>query len=67
MYKEITPVEFKEKFLNNRDNLEIIDVREEYEFDQIKIKGSKLIPMQSLQNHLNEINWDKEVIFICRS
>jgi rhodanese-related sulfurtransferase len=23
--------------------------------------------MQSLQNHLNEINWDKEVIFICRS
>jgi rhodanese-related sulfurtransferase len=67
MYKEITPVEFKEKFLNNRDNLEIIDVREEYEFNQIKIKGSKLIPLNSMQNHLDEIDWGKEVIFICRS
>lgn len=67
MYKEITPLEFKEKFLNNFDNLELIDVREPYEFDQIKIKWSKLISMNELWNKLNEINWNKEVIFICRT
>lgn len=67
MYKEITPIEFKEKYLYSRNDLELIDVREEYEFDQIKIKWSKLIPLKTLQNHLSEINWDKEVIFICRT
>ena len=67
MYKEITSVEFREKFLNEKENLEIIDVREEYEFDQVRIKGSKLIPLQNMQAHLDKINWNKEVVFICRS
>ncbi|MFK7780511.1 MAG: rhodanese-like domain-containing protein [Candidatus Gracilibacteria bacterium] len=67
MYKEINTNEFKEKFLNNRDSLEIIDVRENFEFNQLRIKGSKLIPISNLGNKLNEINWDKEVIIICRS
>jgi rhodanese-related sulfurtransferase len=38
MYREITAIEFKEKFLNDFDRLELIDVREKSEFDQIKIK-----------------------------
>jgi len=67
MYKEISTINFKEKFLNTPDSLEIIDVREVYEFNQLRIKGSKLISMWHLWNKLDEINWDKEVIFICRS
>jgi rhodanese-related sulfurtransferase len=67
MYKEINTVEFKEKFLNNWDNLEIIDVREAFEFNELRIKWSKLISMGDLGNKLDKINWDKEVIFICRS
>jgi rhodanese-related sulfurtransferase len=38
MYKEISTVEFKEKFLSNSNNLEIIDVRELYEFNELRIK-----------------------------
>lgn len=67
MYKEITPLDFKKKYIENFNNLEIIDVREENEFNQIKIKGSKLISMGQLWNKLNEIDWTKEVIFICRT
>jgi rhodanese-related sulfurtransferase len=67
MYREINVTEFKEKFLNNFDNLELIDVREKSEFEQIKIKGSKLISMGELENKISEIDWNKEVIFICRT
>lgn len=67
MYKNISVEEFKEKYLNKFDKLEIIDVREPYEFSEIRIKGSKLISMWELGIKLNEIEWNKEVIFVCRS
>lgn len=67
MALEISSREFKEKFLSQPEKLELIDVREKSEFDQIRIKGSKLIPMGELERRLGEIDWAKEVIFICRS
>ena len=67
MYKEINAIKFKEKYLNNSSLLEIIDVREINEFNELRIKWSKLISIWELENKLSEINWDKEVIFICRS
>lgn len=67
MIKEINSSDFKEKYINDISSLELIDVREESEFNQIKIKWSKLIPISKLWERLNEINWDKEVIFICRT
>jgi rhodanese-related sulfurtransferase len=53
--------------LKDSDKLEIIDVREKEEFDIIHIKGSKLIPMGELMQRINEIDWDKEVVFLCRT
>ncbi len=67
MYKEIWAEEFKSRFLKNPENLEIIDVRQPEEFNQIKIKGSKLISMQDLGASLDKIDWSKEVIFVCRT
>lgn len=67
MYKEIKVLEFKKLFLNNREELELIDVREKYEFDQIRIKWSKLIPLREVRAHLKSIDWTKKVIFICRT
>lgn len=64
---EITSVEFKKKFLANPESLELIDVRESSEFQEVHIKGSKLIPMGELEKRIGEIDWSKEVIFICRS
>ena len=57
----------KEKLKTNPENLEIIDVREPEEHRQVRVKGSKLIPMNELVSRIGEINWDKEVVFLCRS
>lgn len=51
----------------NPEKLEIIDVREPYEYEEMHIKGSKLIPMGELFGRMDEIDWAKEVVFICRS
>lgn len=49
------------------EELEIIDVREQDEYDLIKIKGSKLIPLSEIGPRINEIDWTKKVILVCRS
>jgi len=64
--KEINAKQFKE-LLKNRENLELIDVRQPEEYAIARIKGSKLIPMRELRTRLGEIDWNKEVIFLCRS
>ena len=67
MYKQINVNEFKQKYLQDPSSLEIIDVREQDEFNQIRIKGSKLIPMWELESKLNDIDWTKQVVFVCRT
>ncbi|MEN7982394.1 MAG: rhodanese-like domain-containing protein [Nanoarchaeota archaeon] len=65
--KNIEADELRDLIKNNRDEIEIVDVREPQEADIIRIKNSKLIPMNELQSRINEIDWKKEVIFLCRS
>lgn len=57
----------RELIKSGKDKLEIIDVREPEEYKAIRIKGSKLIPLNELPDRMGEIDWDKEVVFICRS
>jgi len=38
MYTEITSEEFKKKFLQDKNRFELIDVREKFEFDYMKIE-----------------------------
>jgi rhodanese-related sulfurtransferase len=49
------------------EEIEIIDVRSREEYDALHIKGSRLIPMDELPQRAHEIEWQKEVIFVCRS
>ena len=64
---DIRAEDLRELIKNKKDQLEIIDVREPDEFAIIHIKGSKMIPMNELQARISEIDWNKEVVFICRS
>lgn len=48
-------------------DLEIIDVREPREYEAVHIRGSKLIPLNELSARLKEINFKKDVVFVCRS
>ena len=64
---DITIEELKER-MDKGEKLNLIDVREEYEFDEFNI-GAKLIPLGELPDRLEEIKaWKEEEILVhCRS
>ena len=64
---DITVTELKER-LDKGENLNFLDVREEYEYDEENL-GAKLIPLGELPDRIEELeDWkEKEVIVHCRS
>ena len=64
---DITIEELKER-LDKGEVLNLIDVREEYEFDEFNI-GAQLIPLGELPDRLEEIEAlkDQEILIHCRS
>ncbi len=65
--EDITVKELKER-MDAQEKLNIIDVREEHEFDEFNI-GATLIPLGELPDRLDEIEQfkDEEIIIHCRS
>jgi phage shock protein E len=55
------------KALQGRDDVVILDVREQSEYDAGHIAGVKLIPKDTVANRLSEIPKDKPVIVTCHS
>lgn len=53
--------------IKDLDNVLVLDVREQWEYDEEHIPGVTLIPMGEVANRLSEIPTDKEVIVTCRS
>ena len=48
------------------ENLTVIDVREQYEFDQANM-GAQLIPMNEVPNHVDAFKKEGKVVVHCRS
>lgn len=63
--KEITVQELKQK-MDANESIQIIDVRESYEYDIVNISGT-LIPMGETIDRVDEFAKDKDVIVHCRS
>lgn len=63
--KEITVTELKALRDSGEDH-QLIDVREQHEFDIAQIEGI-LIPMGQINDHIDDISKDKKVIIHCRS
>lgn len=63
--KEVSVRELKEMMEAGAD-FQLIDVREEYEFDICNI-GGQLIPMAEVMDKAQEIKKDKKVVVHCRS
>lgn len=63
--KEISPTDFK-KLVDSEEPYQLIDVREEYEYEISNI-GGELIPMGEVLYNLDKIARDKKVIVHCRS
>lgn len=53
--------------IKDRDDVFVLDVREQWEYDEGHIPNITLIPMGEIANRLAEIPTDKEVIVTCRS
>jgi sulfur-carrier protein adenylyltransferase/sulfurtransferase len=64
---EIEPEDLKKLIDANGRKLNIIDVREPYEYDISRLPGSKLIPLGTLMDHVNELDSSQEYIVHCRS
>lgn len=67
MQNDITVQELKQR-LDKGENINLIDVREEWEFEEDNING-KLIPLGELVSRISDIeDWkDQEVVVHCRS
>lgn len=63
--KEITVQELK-KLKDTNANFQLIDVREEHEFDEANL-GGHLIPLGEILDRAGEVNKDKQVVVHCRS
>lgn len=53
--------------LRQRDDVVILDVREDSEYNDGHIPGATLVPLGQIPNRLAEIPKDKTVIAVCRS
>ena len=63
--KSITVKELK-KMLDNQEDFQLIDVREQQEYDIAQIKG-ELIPLATVPDNVERIAKDKKVVVHCRS
>ena len=53
--------------VKDRTDVTVLDVREQWEYDEGHIPGVVLIPLGEIPNRLSEIPTDKTVIVTCRS
>ena len=66
MLKRITMFELEEK-LNNNETLNILDVREQYEYANGHIKGSVNMPVSQFMINLKNLDKSKEYHVLCLS
>ncbi len=64
-YRNITPRELKGRLEAGENNLELLDVREPWEFEMARIEGSRLIPMNDLPERVSELDPSSEIVVIC--
>ncbi|MFM8432406.1 MAG: rhodanese-like domain-containing protein [Bacteroidota bacterium] len=63
--KEITVQELKQK-IDNQEDFQLIDVREELEYDICNLNG-ELIPMGTVMENVSKISREKPVIVHCKA
>lgn len=64
MEKEITPQELN-KWLDNEENLTLIDIRKEEDYHIDHIPNAIHIPLSELENRTNEIPKSKKTVVYC--
>ena len=60
----ILPKQLKKK-LDNKEDIFLLDVRNQNEYEKARIQNSVLIPLPILESSINKIPKDKEIIVYC--
>ncbi len=61
---EISPQELRQKLDENRAVF-LLDIREQSEYDFVHLEGVRLVPLNTLPQHLGSIPSDKEIVVYC--
>ena len=64
--RDIAPRELAEK-IGRGDDMQLIDVREDWEWQIAKIPGARLIPLGELGEHAGSLDRDREIVLFCKS
>tara|TARA_Y100000768_G_C23947231_1_gene668208 strand:+ start:512 stop:832 length:321 start_codon:yes stop_codon:yes gene_type:complete len=64
--KNISPKELRNLINSNNNDYQLIDIRDDYEYDICCIGGEK-ISMYSIIENINKISKSKKVIIYCRT
>jgi len=62
--KNILPTELQAELSSGR-KIELLDVREAWEFQTARIDGATLIPMGQIPARVGELDRDSEIVVIC--
>ena len=65
MIQDLTPQEFKDYLVD--DDVALVDVREQWEFDICQIKGAILKPMGEITKSYVNLNKDSKIALYCHS
>ena len=65
MIQDLTTKEFKDYLVD--DEVTLIDVREQWEFDICQIKGAILIPLGEIAESYVNLNKDSKIALYCHS
>ncbi|MEO5952718.1 MAG: rhodanese-like domain-containing protein, partial [Chloroflexia bacterium] len=64
--RDITPAQLKAR-LDKGDNLVLLDVRETHEWDIVHLDNAKLIPVNSIAQHANELSTADDIVIYCKT
>lgn len=64
MVEEVTPEDVKEK-IDADEDVRIVDIRQESEFERGHIPGAVNIPMNELPMRIDQHDWDGDVVVAC--
>ncbi|MBD0371582.1 MAG: sulfurtransferase [Pyrinomonadaceae bacterium] len=63
-YQTISPEELKER-MERGDALEVIDVREEEEYEIARVEGARLLPLSRFPEWAGTLDPEAEIVFMC--
>ena len=61
---EISPQALKQK-LDENESVLLLDVREQVEYDIVHLEGARLIPLNTLPQHIDSLPSDQEIVVYC--